>query len=263
MSAGLAQQVTGLPEPATQLLEPGMNSYEELTRPSAVDPDCGAERIASIESLSIRRRQELFRDALLMGCESTCREMILALTCLGFSYTAAADLLITDAMRQFGHLWDQGELAIYQERRACMICHGLIHELKQIVSVGGNGPIAIGGSPSGDVYQLPTQLVELALCENGWRATSLGCNLPLSTFSEAAKEYRPRLLWVSLSDVLCEDAMVSDFNQMADTLPLETALIIGGRAFTDSLRARLRYTAQCDSLAQLGVLSAAFRAKQS
>jgi MerR family transcriptional regulator, light-induced transcriptional regulator len=201
--------------------------------------------------------QTAFRLALQIGQDCRCRQLIRSLLACGYSRFAAADALITDAMHQFGHLWEQGDLAIYQERRACGICLGLIHDLKQSLAIASDGPIAIGGAPRGDVYQLPSQLVELALCEQGWRATSIGCNLPIDSFAAAVQEYRPKLLWMSLSVVEAQTAFVGEFNQLADALRQKTALIIGGRAANDSLRPRLRYTAHCDSLEQLCELTTA------
>lgn len=206
--------------------------------------------------------QSEFREALGAGKEARCRELLNSLIAGGFTRLQAADSLITDAMHHIGHRWEQGEMAIYQERRACGICLGLIHELKQSIVIAENAPIAIGGSPEGDVYQLPTLLVELALCESGWRATSLGCNVPMRSMSAAVSEYQPRLLWISMSAVESEDTLVEDFNELVASLPKDTAVIVGGRAANDSLRPRLRYTAHCDSLANLTFLASAFLAKQ-
>lgn len=206
--------------------------------------------------------QSEFREALRAGRETRCRELLSDLIADGFSLSQAADSLITDAMHHFGQMWKQGEMAIYQERRACGICFGLIHELKQSIVIAEGAPTAIGGSPEGDVYQLPTLLVELALCESGWRATSLGCNVPMRSMSAAVSEYQPRLLWISMSAVECEDTLVKDFNELVASLPKDTAVIVGGRAANDSLRPRLRYTAHCDSISNLTFLASAFLAKQ-
>jgi methanogenic corrinoid protein MtbC1 len=202
--------------------------------------------------------QTEFRDALRVGLENRCRQLIDDLLKAGFSRSSAADFLMTKAMHQFGHMWEHGDLAVYQERRACGICMGLLHELKRSVQLAPVAPVAIGGTPRGDIYQLPTQMIELALCEAGWNATSLGCNLPIASFAEAVREYKPSLLWISLSSIEAEDSFVREFNELADSLGKDTALIIGGRAANDSLRPRLRYTAHCDSLVHLSELAAKF-----
>ncbi|MGV3482968.1 MAG: helix-turn-helix domain-containing protein [Planctomycetaceae bacterium] len=198
-----------------------------------------------------------FRNALQLGQEARCRRLLQGLIDTGYTRTVAADALITKAMHQFGDLWEQGELAVYQERRAVGICLGLLHELRQSIQLSSDAPLAMGGAPRGDVYQLASQLVELALCERGWRATSLGCNLPIASIAQAYRDYRPRLLWMSLSVVEDEEGLVREFNELAELVSPETTLLIGGRAASDSLRPRLRYTAHCDCLEQMGILAAA------
>lgn len=216
----------------------------------------GVETSPASISLEECRREFLF--ALQQGREGRCRQLISSLLVFGHSRSTSADLLISDALHHFGHLWEQGDLAIYQERRACGICQGLLHELKQSIPVPLNGPVAIGGSTSNDTYQLATQLVELSLRDLGWQATSLGCNLPFQTFKAAVQEYRPQLLWFSISVVASEADFVRDFNDLADSISSSTAIVVGGRAATDSLRPRLRYTAHCDSLSHLAELAQKF-----
>ncbi len=230
--------------------EGGLHASNRESEPAGVETSS-----ASIPLDECRRE---FLAALQQGREGRCRQLISRLLASGHSRSTAADLLISDALHHFGHMWEQGDLAIYQERRACGICQGLLHELKQSIPVPLNGPVAIGGSTSNDAYQLATQLVELGLRELGWQATSLGCNLPFQTFRAAVHEYRPRLLWFSISVVASEEDFVRDFNELADSIGGSTAIVVGGRAATDSLRPRLRYTAHCDSLSHLAELAQKF-----
>lgn len=202
-------------------------------------------------SKAVEEIAEVFRVSLLDGDETKCRGLVDSLIDRGHSPSTAADLLITPAMHGFGHLWERGELSIYQERRACGIAIELLASLKRQLPVNPSGAIAIGGSPEGDQYQLPTAMVELALSECGWNAKSLGCNLPMSEFAVAVQEYRPRVLWIGISWLVDEHKFVRDFNAMVDRLPKQTAVLIGGRAATDSLRPRLRYTGHCDSIRHL------------
>lgn len=225
---------------------------------SAKNSDAGDRKLDVFAGDDLLEVQTEFRDALRIGLESRCRQLVDDLLKAGFSRSSAADFLMTKAMHQFGHMWEHGDLAVYQERRACGICMGLLHELKRSFSLAPGAPVAIGGTPRGDIYQLPTQMIELALCEAGWNATSLGCNLPIASFAEAVREYEPSLLWISLSSIEAEESFVREFNELADLLSKGTALIIGGRAANDSLRPRLRYTAHCDSLVHLSELAAKF-----
>jgi len=200
---------------------------------------------------NLKEISEAFSTALLGGDSETCERLADQVIAMGYPASAAADLLLTPAMHRVGACWEEGDAAVYQERRACGIGVDLVRRLRRRLPQRANGPVAIGGAPAGDHYQLPTLLVELALCEKGWQATSLGSNLPVSEFLGAVKEYRPRLLWISLSYVADEEAFVSEFNRLVGALPRQVAVLIGGRAATDSLRPRLRYTGHCDNLRNL------------
>lgn len=201
-----------------------------------------------------------FRDSLAEGDEAACRELMAKKVAAGHTRSEAAESLITDAMHGFGEAWDCNQLDVYQERRGCDIAMRLIYELRsEIPSPPKSAPIAIGGAPEGDPYQLPTMLVELALREVGWNATSLGNDLPMESFVQAAHDYDPQMVWMSVSSVSEPGMFVAAQNQLADSLGEDVPLLIGGRALCDKLRPRLRYTAHCDSLRHLVELAALMR----
>lgn len=203
-----------------------------------------------------------FREALASGNEERCRQITQELIERGATRSEAAELLITDAMHGLGRAWEGKELDIYQERRGCDIAMRLIYELRSSLPLpDAEAPIAIGGAPEGDPYQLPTALVELSLREVGWNATNLGSNLPMDSFGQAAHDYAPELVWMSVSSVQEPDMFVAAQNQLAASLGEDVPLLIGGRALSDQLRPRLSYTAHCDSLRHLVDLAAIMRLK--
>ncbi len=129
--------------------------------------------------------QRQFRSALAAGDEASCRRILRALVGRSESKSEAADFLITDAMHGIGEAWDCNKLDAYQERRGCDICIRLLNELRnELPDLPKSAPIALGGTFSGDPYQLPTALIELAMREAGWNAISLGSNLPTESFLE-------------------------------------------------------------------------------
>lgn len=198
-----------------------------------------------------------FRQALASGDENACRKILRRRIDKDSLRSEAAADLITDAMHGLGEAWDCNELDVYQERRACDISIRLINELRSdLPPLRSDAPIAIGGSPEGDPYQLPTALVELALREVGWNATSLGHDLPLNSFVQAAHDYQPKLVWLSVSEISNPTKFVAEQNRLAGQLGEDIVLIIGGRALTDQIRPKLRYTAHCDSLRPLTDLAA-------
>ncbi len=198
-----------------------------------------------------------FRTALAHGDESTCRKILRSCVAQFGSRSSAAGELITDAMHGLGSAWKCNEIDVYQERRACDISIRLINELRsELPPVRSDAPIAVGGTPAGDPYQLPTSLVELALREVGWNAISLGSNLPLESFRQAAHDQNPKLVWLSVSAIENLPNFIAEQNRLAGQLSDDITLLVGGRALTDDVRPRLSYTAHCDSLQHLVELAA-------
>lgn len=222
-------------------------------------PKLTSQRLGVIPGQNDPQRRE-FRAALAAGDEEACQRILHERLAVGWTRSEATEDLITDAMHGVGEAWQCQQLDVYQERRGCEICLRLIYELRaSLPTPRVDAPIAIGGTPEGDPYQLPTALVELALREAGWQATSLGSNLPLESFRQAAHDYEPQLVWLSVSSIADEAALVASVNDLAEQLGNETPLLVGGRALDDELRPRLRYTAHCDSLRHLVELATMMR----
>jgi excisionase family DNA binding protein len=204
--------------------------------------------------------QTAFREHLARGEEDACRQILRQRVEEGSTVGEAAADLVTDAMSGFGKAWEEQRLDPYQERRGCDICIRLINELRRdLPALPEDAPYAFGGAPSGDPYQLPTALVELALREVGWNAISLGCNLPLESFLQAAHDRSPQLVWLSVSTIENPATFIANEKSLADSLGEEIPLLIGGRAMTDAIRPKLRYTAHCDSIGHMVELAAMLR----
>ena len=196
--------------------------------------------------------QQEFRAALAAGDEARCAEILQERVQLGWTRAEAAEDFITDAMRAIGAAWDCGKVQVYQERRSCNICTRLIYQLREsLPALDSDAPVAIGGAPESDPYQLPTALVELALREQGWNAFNLGNDLPLDSLMQAVSDYQPSLVWLSVTAIGDRERFIRQQNQLADSLGETCAHIVGGRALDDDLRPQLRYTAYCDSLRHL------------
>ena len=95
--------------------------------------------------------------------------------------------------------------------------------------------------------------------EAGWNATNLGSNLPIESLIQAIVDYQPQLVWLSVSAFSDEAKFVADQNLLAEQIGDEVSLLVGGRALTDQLRPKLRYTAHCDGLRQMVDLASMIR----
>jgi hypothetical protein len=114
-----------------------------------------------------------------------------------------------------------------------------------------NAPIAIGGTPIGDHYTLPTQMVELVLKDLRWKPTSLGCNLPLSSMSQAIQDYRPRVFWLIVSHIDNAETLIADYRQLHGLFSGRCEFILCGKGITPALLSQMPCAAYCQSFQQI------------
>ena len=196
--------------------------------------------------------RDAFRRALVTGDLDLCRRLLQEEIAVRRSRFRAMEAFSTDAMGAIGEAWVEKRLDPYLERRATRTMLRLIDEAVMEVGVtNDSAPVAIGGTLEGDHYEIASSLIELALLENGWRATNLGPNLPVDSFRAAVHEYRPKLLWLSVNDADTLRRHRESINELHRDISGDTALVIGGQALTDELRSEIEFTAHCDSLKHL------------
>ncbi|WP_428305070.1 cobalamin B12-binding domain-containing protein [Lacipirellula sp.] len=192
------------------------------------------------------------RESLTQGNTEKCFETVVGLYARGHRVSEICDLVIAPACREIGHQWECGEIEVYQERRACELCLQTLAEVSRLVPPAkGRAPIAIGGSPAGDPYGLPTRMVELVLREQGWRSQSLGSSLPLETLLAAVNDLQPQLLWISVSHLSSKELFLANYRAMFEQVKDRVAVVVGGQALDESLRRQMEYAAYCDNLQHL------------
>lgn len=207
------------------------------------------------ERTTDRSREQLL-EGLIAGDEDRCRRILLDLYVAGFRVSRIGDDVLSPALAEIGKAWGCGELELYEERRSCEIALRILHELRRTIAPPTNGPVAIGGTMSGDFYVLPTTLVELTLRECGWQATSLGTSLTAETLVSAIATTRPRLVWLSASFIEDEQRFIDACEKLQEAAGnVGAAFVVGGRELTESLRRRIRYSAYCDDLTHLESLA--------
>ena len=197
--------------------------------------------------------------ALAVGDEGAFRAGVFRSYLAGASVAEICDREIAPAFRALGNRWEHGSLEVYQERRACEICRGVLFELRRALPAPEPRALrALGGTLAGDWYALPTAMCEIALAELGWSSRSLGSSQPAATLAAALAAERPRLFWLSISWFDSLDATAEAVETVWETARRHrVALAIGGHAVDARVRRRLRATAYCDDLAQLQDLAVA------
>ena len=180
----------------------------------------------------------------------------------GMSIASLADEVIAPAMHRVGRDWESGRIDVMHEHRASQVCAAALFELKAVLEDRAfrDRPVAVGGALEGDFSVLPSLLAEMVLLDSGWKAVNLGANTPLASFCRAIDELRPQLLWISLSHSPVPDflgAFADDYGELyRHAQQAGTAVVIGGRAMVEEVRAKIPYTAYGDGLRHLAAFAA-------
>lgn len=192
-------------------------------------------------------------DALAQGDEPQVQRLVVDLFLAQQPLRDICDIVLASAFEAIGDCWSRQEIEVYQERRAVEICQRTLHRLAGFLPPPkAYAPVAIGGTPESDPYALSTSMVELALREIGWRAESLGSNLPITTLIAAMRDIRPRLVWISASHLEDPNAFTAGYAELRIVATeLGILVAIGGRALTERLRERMQCDIYCDNLNHL------------
>jgi methanogenic corrinoid protein MtbC1 len=171
---------------------------------------------------------------------------------------ALADGVVAPAMRRLGHEWERGRIDVFHEHRATQLCAAALFELKGQLDVCADGerPVALGGGPERDPYLLANLLAQIVLLDAGWQAVNLGPNTPLASFRKAVADFRPRLLWLSVSHLEDADGFLGEYRLLYEEAAQSGAAVaVGGRALVEQLRAGMPYTTFGDGLTHLAAFA--------
>jgi excisionase family DNA binding protein len=200
---------------------------------------------------------ELHR-SLIAGDESGIRTLLAETHKAGMAAETLADELIRPAMHRLGQEWSEGQLDVMHEHRGVQACFSALCELKHLLLAHADrsGPVAVGGAPEKDPYLLPCLLAELVLIDAGWQVINLGANTPLSSFQRAVDEFRPRMLWLSISYLEDRASFLESYRRLHDAaIRHDVAVVVGGQALHDEIRSGMPYTTFGDGLKHLAAFA--------
>jgi excisionase family DNA binding protein len=199
-----------------------------------------------------------FLTALRNGEGGLARVLLQEASDAGVPAETLADVVVAPAMAHLGHEWEKGRIDVLHEHRGTLLCAGALHALRPALEANGSAehPLAVGGAPEKDPYLLPTLLAELVLLEAGWDTVNLGANTPLPSFRKALAEFRPRLLWLSVSHLDNPEQFTAEYRELyLEAVQAGTAVAVGGRALTVALRTGIPYTTFGDGLTHLAAFA--------
>lgn len=172
----------------------------------------------------------------------------------GTAMDAMADVVIGPAMHHVGHQWETGKIDVLDEHRATQAVVAALFELEASLRLRGQRerPVAVGGAPENDHTILGSHLAKLVLLDAGWDAVNLGPHTPMAAFRKALKDLKPRLIWISATHLADAEQFLQEYQHFfAEAEEQGVAVAIGGRAFNDTLRKRMRYSTFGDGLSHL------------
>lgn len=226
------------------------NSGYQLVHPELLGlPPCttgGQER-------KLHNERDRLAQALRQGDEEICTEVVLNLYLAGIPMSTICDEIFTPLFRGIRSESLQGPEGIYLERRACEICHRVLHEVRRgMPELTPSAPIALGGTLEGDPFTLASSMFEMVLREQGWRACSLGSMLPFLSLRQAVCDMRPRLVWLSVSRIADPDSFLTGFQELSRLAhDNQVSIVVGGEALTPELQRQLSVAANCTTFEQL------------
>jgi excisionase family DNA binding protein len=197
-------------------------------------------------------------DAVLRGRGAEVNAILHRAYASGVSVETLADQVIAPVMAKVGHEWESARIDVWQEHRGTELCAAALYDLKDDLESRAerNRPVAVGGAPEGDPYQLATLLAQLVLLDAGWEAVNLGPNTPLPSLARAVRELCPRLLWLSVSYLADEPNFTGGYRELYQTAQRQgVAVAVGGQALTGPVRSAMPYTTYGDGLSHLAAFA--------
>jgi excisionase family DNA binding protein len=199
--------------------------------------------------------------ALKRGEREAVRSLIHGAYRSGVAVESLADFVIAPAMDQLGREWETGRIEVLHEHRGTHVCASALYELKAVLEAQASPdrPLAVGGAPEHDHYILANLLAEMVLLDVGWRVIGLGPHTPMRSFRQALTDLRPRLLWISVSQLVNRDRFVADYRQLyQEAERAGVAVAFGGRALIDSVRSVVSYTCYGDGLRHMAAFARSY-----
>jgi excisionase family DNA binding protein len=218
-----------------------------------LDLPCPEEAHAQPQALGCR-----LLTALKAGEADVARLLLHEASAAGVPLETLADDVVAPALNHLGHEWEKGRIDVLHEHRGTQICCAALYALKPALEASAcpSRPRALGGGPEKDPYLVANLLAEMVLLEAGWEAINLGPNTPLASFRQALLEFRPRLLWLSVSYLEDGERFTAEYRTLyQEAVAAGTAVAVGGRALTETVRAGLPYTTFGDGMTHLAAFA--------
>lgn len=135
--------------------------------------------------------------------------------------------LLEPLMRSIGERWRARELEPAHEHLATATVRLFTARLPELHRLRPEGPGIVVTTPAGERHELGALLVAATASAEGWEVIYLGPDLPAEDVATAVGATRARAVTLSIA---CPDGnTASEVRRIAELLPAEVALLVGGR----------------------------------
>ena len=185
---------------------------------------------ANPEVLELPEDERLY-ESLRAGEAEVAKGLILSWYLEGRGLAELFDGPVRTALHRVGELWKHDDRGVLIEHRATSICVEAITALRGLLPAAEeSAPVALGGAPEGDPYQVPSTMAAAVLAEAGYREVNFGPNTPVGGLAREAVERRARLVWLSVSAPPETPGLVTAIQNSAELLSSHhIPLALGGR----------------------------------
>ena len=186
------------------------------------------------------------------GAAKEARGLVMSMYLSGRSVADIGDGPVREALQRLGEIWRHEPQGVFIEHRATDICIQAINQLRMVVEIPDDGPVAVGGAPEGDPYLIPSLMTAAVFAAEGFQAINLGANTPAPSLRYAAEHHHARLVWVSATGFDNAETLRGYVEGLSDELKaLGASLVLGGRATGIIGPIARRNVLVCASMAEL------------
>jgi MerR family transcriptional regulator, light-induced transcriptional regulator len=169
---------------------------------------------------------------LLEGNQEAAWELIYEVRKSGIESLSIYGLLVTNAMRHVGFLWESNKITVADEHLATSTCDFLLAryhwQQEKDLQIDLSGKKAMFLCVEKEQHYLGLKMSSQLFSEAGWETRFHGPNLPLEYVKSAADEWKPDAICLSFSILYHAEYLGPYINEL-EKLPGRPVIIVGGR----------------------------------
>jgi len=167
-------------------------------------------------------------------------------------HLAALDTVITPFLRAVGDAWACSDIGVANEHLATSIVRDALGGMLNTAVAAPDAPALVAGTLSGELHELGAMMASVVAAAGGWRVLYLGPNLPATEFARAAKDARPRVICIGVTDIHDVQETRAGITALRRGLGTKATIVAGGSGVDEhrlSLRrARVKVVSHRDEL---------------